>query len=221
MKPLLQNQRGIEIGMRSQPTQNTPERCLRDAVLFRDVPASVASLRGVGGGNFDKRSPGPCEFVTQALNKFAPSCIEDASGKSAVRADHVTDLEFLDDDCAVALGIGSAEIMNEMFALSPNLAVDASNAEFGFFSVLGPFLPARDVALCASKPLHCSGVEAWRLDDCTIGVGNDVGHSAVERNDWAVRAIGSTISISHTIEANHWSPSRRIVQVLGFPSSER
>lgn len=184
MKPLLQNQRGIEIGMLGQTTPGAHERRLRDSVLFGDVAAPVACLRGIGGWHFRKCPARPREFVAQTFNEFAPSRVKNAASKPAVRADHVTDMEFLNDDRAVTLGIGSAESMDEVLALPPHLAVNASDAALRLFSIFGSFLSTRDGTLRASEPLHCCDIEARRRNYCTVAIGDDVGHAAVERDNW-------------------------------------
>lgn len=169
--------------MFNQPATCAAELGLRDPTSCVDTPAGVARLRAVSGWYLDEGPAVPGELVLQALDQAPPSSIEDALGKAVVGLDHVFDLELLNNDRAVALGVGGAEILNEVFTLSSNLAVDACNAELGFLPVFGSFLPARDGALRTDEPLHGSGVEPWGFDDGAVGVSNEVDHATVQRDD--------------------------------------
>jgi len=100
---------------------------------------------------------------------------------------HATHIEVFDDDDAVVLGVVGTYLVQDGFALTPHLAVQPHDAELGFLSISTSFLSARDCALGASealeRPLEMFGVEG----DLAVGVGDQVGDAAVERDDRSSR----------------------------------
>ena len=155
-----------------------------------DVPAGAdaACLAGVRGDFLLKSSSAPCELVAEHLPEAAPCRIEDASSKPSVGLHHVADLEFLNHDHAVALGVVVAENVQDVVALPTHLPVQDSDTSFGLLSVLGSFLPATDRTLGAREALQAGFVEAVGGHETPIGVAHEV-HNASVDGDHGCRAL--------------------------------
>ena len=148
-----------------------------------NTSTSRACLGRVRGRDFSKYTPGPRELVGEKFSEQAPTLIEDASCKTSVRFDHVADLEILDHDGAVALGVVVTELVTEVLPLPPNLSMQVGDTKLCFLSVLGSFLPPRDGTLSAGEPLESLAVEARRGDDLSIGVSDHVRDASVDSDD--------------------------------------
>ena len=145
--------------------------------------ASRARLAGVGGIDFRQLTPLPGEFVPQELGQEAPALVEDALGEPSVGLHHIADLELLDHDGAVALGVVVAELMAEVLSLSPHTSVKVSNANLRFLSVLRSFLSSRNTLLSASKTLEGFAIEAGRLDQLPVRIRDHVRDASVDGHD--------------------------------------
>src|ERR1700729_3075984 len=105
------------------PTTRAQEDSLRPTRARINASARAACLTGVRGGHFDKLASGPGHLVAEHLGKPSPASIENAARETSVRLDHVADLELLENDDAVALGVAAREYVKEMFALPTHLAM--------------------------------------------------------------------------------------------------
>ena len=147
-----------------------------------DSPARSAGLRAVGGGYFDELPAAPGELVAKHLDESAPPGSADSPGKRAT-LNHVGNLKTLDDDRAVALGVGGGERVKEMVTLPADLAVQPVHAIDGLLSVLGSFLSPGDDALSSGKPLE-RGFEVFGVrDEIAVRVGDQMRDAAIEGDD--------------------------------------
>ena len=147
------------------------------------APTSRARLRRVGGVNFRQLTPLPGELVGEELGQEAPTLIEDSTCESSVGLHHVADLQILNHDRAVALGVVVAELVTEVLTLSPDLAVQVGNTGLRFLSVLRSFLPSRDRLLSTRKPLESLAVEAWGLEEQAVRVRDYIRDTSVDGYD--------------------------------------
>lgn len=161
-------------------TGSAAENSLRHSTFGVDVSARAARLRAVRGWNFYELTSAPRELVLQHLSETAPSSVENTEREIAAGLDHVFDLELLNHDDAVAIGVAVTEDVQKVFALSTYFSVDARNAEFGFGLVLRSFLASRNYALSMCETMSSCSQISWRFDDPTVGVGNYVDHTAID-----------------------------------------
>ena len=118
-----------------------------------DLSAVRAGLRRVRGRHLDESSSIPGKLVSQHVCKPRPSSPGNATSETVV-LEHALDVELLDDDRAVALGVGSRQLVQNVIALSLDLAMDATHTVQGFCTVLGSFLPSISDVLGATKSLQ-------------------------------------------------------------------
>ncbi len=147
------------------------------------VPTGGARLRAVGGRHLEQLAAAPPELVVEQADELAPASIQDAARQSAVRAHHVVDLQILDDDRPVALGVGVAENVQDMVALASHPSVHTHDAKLGLLSVFRSPLPPCSGPLRAPQSDERGFKIPWILDDAAIRVGHQVDDSAVERDD--------------------------------------
>jgi hypothetical protein len=148
-----------------------------------DAPTSRACLRRVGGVDFRQLTALPRELVLEELGEHSPTLVEDTSRKPPISLHHVADLEILDHDGAVALGVVVTELVTEMLPLPTDLPVKVGAAELRFLSVLGSFLPPRDSTLSTRKPLESLAVEAGGWDKLAVRVRDHVRNASVDSDD--------------------------------------
>ena len=186
--------------MVTMSTRCAAEDGLRGAVLRVDAPACAARLRTVRSRHLDQGAAVPCELVAELLDEHAPSSVQDASREAPACLDHIAYLETLYDDDAVTLGVAGAELMNEVRALSSNLAVQDRDAKLRLVAILGSLLLARDVALRTSETTERLAVVTGSLDDASVAIGHRVDHAAVE-GDNRTGAAGYRRSVSCSVVA--------------------
>jgi hypothetical protein len=153
-----------------------------------DATACAARLARGDGGHLDEPPTRPRELVAEHLCEARPSRVRDAA--RAPTSNHPRDVQFFQHDDAVALGESYRLDMQEVVALPPHLAVNASNATLGFLSVLGSFLASTDGALSVSEPLE-RGFEVLRVGDhVAFGGGSEVRDAAVDGDDGSLAGRG-------------------------------
>ena len=163
------------------PASSTTE-LLTMARVGVDAPAFGARLRAVGCGHFDQLSARPRQLVAEHVREAGPACTSDAPGETVV-PDHALNVQLLNHDGAVALGVTVAESVQNVIALSPHLAVNAVHSVGSFRPVLGSFLPSRDSALRSRKASQ-RALKMLRVGNKpTIGIGQKVCHAAIDSND--------------------------------------
>lgn len=183
--------------MLTMAATRTQKDSLRRPALFVHVPTHGARLRAVRGVHFDQSTARPQKLVTKHLNKHSPTGIHDSSVQAGFgfdvgagvfngafgAADHVVNLQFLNDHGAVALGVAGAEGMQVLFALPPNSLMQQGDTSLGLFSVLGSFLPSSKYALGMGKTslrqLEVLGI-GRRF---AVGVVQKIGNASVNAHD--------------------------------------
>ena len=118
-----------------------------------DFSTLRTSLRRVWGRYFNELTSTPSKLVLQHVGKLRPSSSSNATGKTVV-LEHALDVELLDDNRAVALGIGSRQLVQDVVALSLDLTVNTTCTVQGFCSVLGSFLSSSNSSLSATESLQ-------------------------------------------------------------------
>ena len=144
---------------------------------------SRARLGRVMGWDLSQHPSLPGELVLEKLGQKPPALVEDASGKSSVGLHHVADLQVLNHDRAVALGVVVAELVAEVLSLPSDLAVQIGNTRLRFLPVLRSFLSSRNCLLSASKTLESLAVEAGALKEQAVRVCDHVGDTTVDGHD--------------------------------------
>jgi hypothetical protein len=146
---------------------------------WTDSSTSRTSLRGVRGRNFHELTSAPSKLVLQHVSKLRPSSSSNATSEAVV-PEHALDVELLDDDRTVALSVGSRQFVQDVFALSLDLAVDTARAIQGFCSVLGSFLPSRHDSLSATEFLQSFFQVLGIRFEFSIGISEQVGDAAID-----------------------------------------
>ncbi len=165
------------IGM---PTSNATELGLRYPTALVHDAARGACLGRVGRLHFDKLAAGPCELVAEHLREAAPCRARDASRWPVGPSYHVLGTELFENDRAVALGVGRTQIVQDMLTLSPDLAMQARNAQFGFLPVLRSFLASCDDALGMSDLSERAIVEGGIRHEAPVAVRDEVHDAAID-----------------------------------------
>lgn len=142
-----------------------------------------ARLAGVVRIDLSQYSSLPGELVGEELGQEAPTLIEDTPGESSVGLHHVADLQILNHDRAVVLGVVVTKSMGKIFSLSPCLALKSSDLEFRFLPVPRTLLTSGYPLLSALQALHRLAVEAGGLEEQSVRVGNNVRDASVDSND--------------------------------------
>ena len=183
-----QNLRSIEVSMVLVATRGAVEGGLRATRLGVDAAACAARLRTVRGWHLDEGAARPREFVAEHVREAGPSRVRDAA--SAATSNHPRNVQLLQNDDAVALGESCRLDVQEVVALPPHLAVDASDADLGLLSVLRSFLPSADGALCVGESLERGFEVTWAGDHLAVGSGAEVRDAAVDCHDWPFAQSG-------------------------------
>ena len=100
-----------------------------------DRSAGGARLRAVVSWDFDQTTAAPGELVAQELDQAAPPGIGNPTRERTI-SEHVGSLKTLDDDRAVALGVGGGERMQDVVALTANLAMQPVHAAHSLLAVV-------------------------------------------------------------------------------------
>ena len=144
-----------------------------------DLSTMRTGLRRVGGRHFDEPTSTPNKLVSQHIGKLRPSSPGNTTSKAVV-LEHAPDVDLLDDDRAVALGVGSRQLVQDVVALSLDLAMDATHAVQGFCSALGSFLSSIDNVLGSTKSLQ-GFFKVSRIPNLlSVGIGEQVGDATID-----------------------------------------
>ena len=144
-----------------------------------DCSTPRTSLRRVSSRHFDELASTPSKLVSQHVDKLRPSSPSDATSKAVV-LEHALDIELLDDDRAVVLGVGCRQLVQNVLALSLDLAVDATHTVQGFCSVLGSFLSSLSNVLGMTKPLHRFFKVSRIPNLLPVGISEQVGDTSID-----------------------------------------
>lgn len=159
------------------------ELCLRAAGLGVHRSAGRARLRTVRCGHLDEAPARPLQLVAQEGHQRGPSCATDAASEPASDLNHVLRAQALDDDGAVALGVGRGKNMQDMIPLAADLAMQLGYTELRFFSIGRSFLSSANRALGPTKTVHSGFKMTWVGDDAAIAVGDEVDYATIKCND--------------------------------------
>ena len=96
---------------------------------------------------------------------------------------HVGSLKALDDDRTVALGVGGGERMQDVVALTANLAMQPVHVIHGLLPVVGSFLSPGHHTLGSGQALECDLQGLGVFDELAVRIGDQVGDAAVESDD--------------------------------------
>ena len=154
-------------------------KALTVARLRIDRATSGAGLGTVRRCYFDQLTAAPGELVTQELDQAGPPGVGDSARERTI-SDHVCGLQTLNDNCAVALGVGGGERVKQVVALAANFAVQPLHAKDGFLSIGGAFLSPRDDALSFGEPLQSSIQGLSVCNQLAIRVSDKIGDAAVQ-----------------------------------------
>jgi hypothetical protein len=149
------------------------------ARLGIDRSTGRAGLRAVRSGDFDQTTAAPGELVAQELDQAAPASVGDPTRQRTI-LQHVDSLKALDDDRAVALGVGGGERVEDVVTLAANLPMQSIHATHGLLAVIGSFLSPGDHALKSAQPLERRLQGLGVFDESPVGIGDQVGNAAVE-----------------------------------------
>jgi hypothetical protein len=162
-------------------TPSTHEQALRPARRCVDVTARAALLRGERGGHLDERAAAPHELVAELVREDRPARVGDRA--RAVSLHHTCDVQFLDDDDAVAIGKSCGLDVQMVSALPTHFAVESCDALTSLCLVAGSFLLAGDGALGAGELAKCGLQVLWVGDEFTVGGCSEVNDAAVDGDD--------------------------------------
>ena len=176
-----QNLYSIEIGVVGMTTAGAAEMLPATRIGVNGA-TSGARLRRIGRRHFDQLAARPRQLVAQHVRKARPSRPGDVPREVAI-LDHAGNIQILNHDGAVALGVVVAENVQCVFALSPDLAVQTHHAELRLFSVLRSFLSSRDGTVGAGEPGQCLFEVGGVGNKSPVAVGEQVGHTAIDGDD--------------------------------------
>lgn len=192
--PFFENLCCIDICMFNMTTLDANKLSLRHPAISMRVSAGGAGLRRIRSRDLDKLAASPIKFVAKHFLERRPSSVQDTSVQCRLLTDvsarfgnracgtrrHVRHAQLLDNYRTVAIGVGSRQLVQEVHALTPHLAVQARNYSFGFLAVLGSFLFSIDTSLRSSERLQRLVEEPRIRYDYSIGIGDDCDDSTVE-----------------------------------------
>lgn len=191
----------VDVGVRAVPARDALEFGLAPATARVDHAAIGARLRAVRRRDLDHRAALGHDLVAQHRHEAAPAAVEDRAvepgllahpraglfGRATCARGHAADVQSLDDDRAVALGVERRLAVQDGVALPARLPLQAGHDGPRLLLVLRPLLAARDGALRA-RELFADALERSRVrHDAAVGIGEQVDHAAVDR-DGGLRA---------------------------------
>ena len=144
-----------------------------------DVPTVRTGLRRVRGRHLDESSSIPGKLVSQHVCKPRPSSPGNATSETVV-LEHAPDVELFDDNRAVALGVGSRQLVQDVVALSLDLAMDATHTIQGFCPVLGSFLSSISDVLGATKSLQGFFKVRGIASLSPLGISKQIGDASID-----------------------------------------
>jgi len=160
---------------------------LGESRLWIDDSTDRTRLRAVGCRNLDEVTPRPSELVAQHRHKLAPARVENAAVQPRLVGTsfggHRSDVQLLDNDGTVAIGVVVRDLVQDVGALSADLAVQLGYTNLGFFSVVRSFLPTRNDSLGSGNPESHHTEKVGVFDQATIAVCHEVNAPSVERHD--------------------------------------
>ncbi len=144
-----------------------------------DCSTVRTGLRGVSSRHLDESTSTPGKLVSQHVGKLRPSSSSDAASETVV-LEHALDVELLDDNRAVALGVGSRQLVQDVVALSLDLAMDATHTVQGFCPVLGSFLSSISNMLSPTKSFQCLFKVSWIPNLLSVGISKQIDHTPID-----------------------------------------
>ena len=144
-----------------------------------DFSTMRTGLRRVRSRHFNELTSAPSKLVSQHVGKLRPSSPSNVTSETVV-LEHALNVELLDDNRAVALGVGSRQLVQDVVALSLDLTVDATHTVQGFCSVLGSFLSSIGRMLGTTKSLQGLFKMGRVQHFPSIGICKQVGNASID-----------------------------------------
>lgn len=173
--------------MFTMPTTHTRKLGLRASGSGIHDAANRARLRAVGSWNFHKRAARPSQLVPKHQDKLAPARVKYAAVQAFLVSTSLgryrSNVQLLDHDHAVALGVVVGDLMQNVRSLSRNLAVKLGNPKSGFLLVTRSFLSSGYDSLSTSYAKPHDSQEMRISDNLSVAVRHEVYASAIEGNN--------------------------------------
>jgi hypothetical protein len=182
IRTAFQNFRSIDISVNCHTTGYANELRLRLPAPGVHGLACVTRLRTVPRVNNNELSSGLLCFVAEVSGQATPARIQNASRQPFVHGSHVSYLQTLNNNSAVAVGVVSAEDVHVMRPLTCDFFVQSRYPALRLFSVFRTLFTSTDDSLRFGESSHCTCVELGRGMDGSIAVGHDIHHSAIQRD---------------------------------------
>jgi hypothetical protein len=175
---------GVCICMLFMTTSSAVEHRLREATHLVDVSADGTRLRGVSRVDLANFTTKRDDLVLAELNELSPSGrlntpVETFLLRTTCAA-HVPDLQLLDEDDALVLGVPLRLDVQKMFTLTTDLAMNSHHSDLRLLSVLGSFLLPGDVSLRSREPFLGEFQMSRVLDDASVRVGEEVNAATID-----------------------------------------
>ncbi len=159
---------GVDIAIFNVATLRTDMRPDRKRLLD-DLPTPRAFLRGVAGVHSDHLMTSSLSLIFKDVEERAPGGVHDTFCQMMV-FDHAVDIEVLDSDMMVLLGVLCSSLEMEITALPLDLQMGLCGALRSFASALRTLLPACNHALLAPERGLALAVVAGVLDGVAFRV---------------------------------------------------
>ena len=169
------------------------------------VPTLRTFLRRIRRGHLHHEAAVSRCLLLEQRDELAPAHREDAPvepsflchvhpgllDRARGRPHHASDLQVLDNDHAVVLGVAEGEGVQQVVSLPPHLAMDGGELRACLGAVVRPFLLPTEV-LTGPGDRHLGLVEEGRTRfEVAKAVGHHVGHAAIEAHRLPERRLRS------------------------------
>jgi putative transposase len=175
-------------------TRRASKLSLRRTACGINRSANRTSLRAIRRWYLDQSTTTPSKLVSKAIHNHTPSGIKNTSIKTAFsgyvlsglingtsrRSHHVLDIQILDDDRTVTLGVSRREIMDHVTSLSTHGSIKLSHSNTRFFLIVASFPPSSDDALSMSKPAKRSLKISRIFINVPIAIGHKIHYTTIE-----------------------------------------
>jgi len=204
------HQGSIQICIVAMPARHANKLGLTAAARRVDLPTVDAGLGAVRCWDFQQEAPCPNSFVLQKLNEATPPAVENGSIEASFLPHilswvllcptgtlrHVPHLQLLDDHFAVAFGIVLRFAVQDIVPLPSDLAVQTTQPQACFLTILTSFLPSGLHSLCSSDTFLLTLKPARMLENASFGISQQIHNPTVDRN-WRTRRRNRLSDFDH------------------------